>query len=68
MKRNNFAKMNSHNLTDQWYLDHYYDKLTHIFENEPTMKQIVKQSGGNPIQMASYNPMELELNISPIVS
>ena len=60
--------MNSHTLTDKWYLEHYYDKLTHIFQNEPIMKHMVKQSGGNPIQLASYNPMELELNISPIVS
>ena len=47
-------------------MHHFYDKITNVFQNDPTLKQILKVSDGNPI-LGSFHPTDQELKITPVL-
>jgi len=55
-------------LTDKFYVENYVPKLEKIIKDNHNILSHVERDSDKKIEISSYNPIEGEMNITPVIA
>ena len=66
LKRNNYVKQNQDHLSEDFYIKNFLPKLESVLQENALFLNDI-QAGRSVIEISSYNPIDFEMNITPVM-